>query len=245
MGRLATLPLGIVSFLLTPQEPRRRIPATFSVRFWSTWAGADPSTREMARHSRGGKRAVFAGLDRSMHQSGVRGARPLAAGYRFRRRTLQQLQRSAPQCSAAAGPTHADASPLAGKLPSTRPLAGTTALVAASGSQGRSSASADEPSPQTWKGSSSTGAVACAVFSASRHPHPTGDRKTLTAPSRRMAVLPIPEMGRAAGGGPAARGAWANSKKCGWVGAIGTGAFPRNRSSTGRPAKRTPRCRLR
>jgi hypothetical protein len=31
VGRLGTPPLGIVSFLLTPQERRRRIPATFSV----------------------------------------------------------------------------------------------------------------------------------------------------------------------------------------------------------------------
>jgi hypothetical protein len=35
VGRFATPPLGIVSFLLTPQERRRRIPATFSAGFWS------------------------------------------------------------------------------------------------------------------------------------------------------------------------------------------------------------------
>jgi hypothetical protein len=94
---------------------------------------------KLARHSRGGKRAVFAGMDCAVHQSGVRGSRPLVAGYRLRRRTLQQLQRSAPQCSATAGPTLADASPLAGKLSSTGPLAVATEVVAARGSQGRSS----------------------------------------------------------------------------------------------------------
>ena len=107
-------------------------------------ANGDPSTRTANGKlacviPEGKKRAVFAGMDCAVHQSGVRGSRPLAAGYRLRRRTLQQLQRSAPQCSATAGPTLADASPLAGKLPSTGPLAFATALVAASDSQGRSS----------------------------------------------------------------------------------------------------------
>jgi hypothetical protein len=75
-----------------------------------------------------------------MHQSGVRGSRPLAAGIRFSRRILQQLQLSASQCSAADQPTPADASAFAGQLPSTGPLAGTTAVVAAaSDPQGRSS----------------------------------------------------------------------------------------------------------
>ena len=76
-----------------------------------------------------------------MHQSGVRGSRPLAARNRLRRRTLQQLQRSAPQCSASAGPTPADASSLAGQLPSAGPFARTAAVIAASDPQGRSSRS--------------------------------------------------------------------------------------------------------
>ena len=69
MSRSATPPLGIVSFLLTLQERRRRIPATFSVGFWSAGTGAVSRNRfhasvcrerfaangKMARHSRGGK----------------------------------------------------------------------------------------------------------------------------------------------------------------------------------------------
>src|SRR3984957_16722279 len=35
VSRTATLPLGIVSFPLTPQDKRRTLPATFSVGFWS------------------------------------------------------------------------------------------------------------------------------------------------------------------------------------------------------------------
>src|SRR5215471_8596587 len=106
----ATLPLGIVSFLLTPQETRRRIPETFSVA--RPFQG-DPAGK-ITRCPRGGKFAVFAGLDGAVHQSGVRGSRPLAAGVRLRRRTLQQLWRSAPQRSAAARPSPAAASSLAG-----------------------------------------------------------------------------------------------------------------------------------
>jgi hypothetical protein len=71
-------------------------------------------TGEITGCLRGGKLAVFAGLDGAMYQSGVRGSRPLAAGIRLRRRTLQQLWRSAPQRSAAARPAPATASSLAG-----------------------------------------------------------------------------------------------------------------------------------
>jgi hypothetical protein len=79
--RLATLPLDIVSFLLTPQGHRRRIPATFSVGFRSR--GSERFTangKNRASFQRGKKRAVFAGMDCAMHQSGMRGSRPLAAG---------------------------------------------------------------------------------------------------------------------------------------------------------------------
>jgi hypothetical protein len=155
---LATLPLGIVSFPLTPQDKQRTLPATFSVEFLSgdrtglpaATLNGSPRTEKIARDSRGGKqRAVFAGMDCAMHQSGVRRSRPLAAGHRLRRRAVQQLQRSAPQCSAAARPTPADAPPFAGQLPPAGPLARTPALIAASDPQGRSSRfHRDEPSPQ-------------------------------------------------------------------------------------------------
>jgi hypothetical protein len=105
--------------------------------------------KNRASFQRGKKRAVFAGMDCAMHQSGVRGSRPLAARRRLRRGTLQQLQRSAPQCSTANQPTPAHASALAGQLPSTGPLARTTAVIAASDPQGRSSRSQrDGPSPR-------------------------------------------------------------------------------------------------
>src|SRR5579864_2009884 len=68
VGGLATPPLGIVSFLLTPQERRRRIPATFSVRIWSM--GPERFTvngKNGASFHRGRKRAVFAGMDGAMH----------------------------------------------------------------------------------------------------------------------------------------------------------------------------------
>ena len=51
MVQFATPPLGIVSFLLTPQEQQRKIPATFSVRFFGPGARAE----KIARHSRGGE----------------------------------------------------------------------------------------------------------------------------------------------------------------------------------------------
>jgi hypothetical protein len=59
-------------------------------------AGGEPGTftvngKNGASFHRGEKRAVFAGMDSAMHQSGVRGSRPLAARNRFRGRTLQQL----------------------------------------------------------------------------------------------------------------------------------------------------------
>jgi hypothetical protein len=71
--RSATLPLDIVSFLLTPQGHRRRIPATFSVGFRSRGserlrgngspptAGREcsPRTEKIARHSRGGKSVQY------------------------------------------------------------------------------------------------------------------------------------------------------------------------------------------
>lgn len=141
----ATVPLGIVSFHLTPQVRRRKIPATFSAASWSRGL-----LRKKSRViPEGEKRAVFAGMDCAVHQSGMRGARPLAARGRRRGRTLQQLQRSAPQCSASAWPTPADASPFAGQLPPAEPFTGTAAVVAASESQGRSSRSLrDEQSPQ-------------------------------------------------------------------------------------------------
>src|SRR4029077_12639845 len=53
-------------------------------------------------------------------------------------------------------------------------------------------------------------------------------------------------MGRAAGGGPAAHGAWANSNLgCCCAAAIGTAVCPLNRSSTGKSAQPAPRHRLR
>lgn len=66
----------------------------------------------------GGKRAVFAGMDRAVYQSGVFGPWPLAACRRFRRRTLLQLQRATSQCSAAARPSPAATSSLTRQLPS-------------------------------------------------------------------------------------------------------------------------------
>jgi len=54
-GRLATPPLGIVSFLLTPQEPRRRIPATFSVRFWSRGPEQIPARGKISASFQRGK----------------------------------------------------------------------------------------------------------------------------------------------------------------------------------------------
>ena len=126
-----------------------------------------------------------------MHQSGVRGSRPLAAGSRLRRRTLQQLQRSASQCSAADQPTPADASPLAGKLPSAGPLARTTALTAASDPQGRSSRSRrDEPSPHRQFPAGVAQDSPCGVL-----------RYMKLKTHRLKPVLPEPEMGKRPGRG--------------------------------------------
>jgi len=79
--------------------------------------------------SRGEQRAVFAGMDCAMHQPGVRGSRPVVAGHRLRRGTLQQLSLSASQRSAAARPTPAFASAVARQLPPTRPLARTAQVA--------------------------------------------------------------------------------------------------------------------
>ena len=145
MVHSATAPLGIVYFLLTPQVRQRKIPATFSAASWSR----GPERKKSRINPEGEKRAVFAGMDRAVHQSGMRRARPLAACSRLRGRTLQQLQLSAAQCSASAGPTPADASPFARQLPPAEPFTRTAAVVAASESQGRSSRLLrDEPSPQ-------------------------------------------------------------------------------------------------
>ena len=140
VGLAATAPLGIVSFLLTPQEHRRRIPATFS-DFRSgdrrRLAQLLAASGKSAQHFTGGKqRAVFAGLDRAVHQPGVRRPRPLAACLRLRRGSLQQLQLSAPQCSATAGPTPAVASTLARQLPAARSSLRAAAVIAASTPQG-------------------------------------------------------------------------------------------------------------
>jgi hypothetical protein len=148
---------------LTPQDHRRKLPATFPQvsgpgdRSGSRLRTAPKASRKRspraenaAPHSRGGiKRAVFAGMDCAMHQSGVRGPGPLAAGSRFRGRTVQQLQRSASQRTTTHQPATADASAIARKLPSTGTLAGPTAVIAASEPKGRSSRPCrDEPSPQ-------------------------------------------------------------------------------------------------
>jgi hypothetical protein len=65
--------------------------------------------------------------------------------------------------------------------------------------------------------SSSTATLGCAVFFTFTHPRIIDDRKTRTAKSgcpTQTFSESTPEMGRAAGGGgPAARGAWANSRK--------------------------------
>ena len=168
--------------------------------------------KNRASFQRGKKRAVFAGMDCSMHQSGMRGSRPLAARRRLRRRTLQQLQRSAPQRSTANQPTPADASPLAGQLSSTGPLARTTAVIAASDPQGRSSRShRDEPSPQEAQ-----------PLLAVRDSLLPVSHAFLTIPKPRrpgVSVLLKPALNRCLKwgerpvGGPAARGAWANSRK--------------------------------
>ena len=63
VGHLATPPLEIVSFLLTPQVRRRRIPATFSVGIWSR----GPERKNWRVIPQGEKRAVFAGMDCAMH----------------------------------------------------------------------------------------------------------------------------------------------------------------------------------
>jgi len=129
----ATPPLDIVSFLLTPQAHRTQNPRNFSVSLLVQAARAGTSRRRLsaagstlggnarskARRPQGrGERAVFAGMDGAVHQSGVSRPWPLAACQRFRRRTLQQLQRATSQCSAAARPSPAAASSLARQLPS-------------------------------------------------------------------------------------------------------------------------------
>jgi hypothetical protein len=127
----ATRPLDIVSFLLTPQVHRRKIPATFPFLFCSreperkrsrvvpagsgsTWSPPESGSGSAGarQNKEGEKRAVFAGMDRAMYQSGVLGSWPLAACRRLRRRTLQQLQCATPQCSAAARPSPPAASSL-------------------------------------------------------------------------------------------------------------------------------------
>jgi len=113
----------------------------------------------MKRNSRGGnQRAVLAGMDRSMHQSGVRRSRPLAAGIRLRGGALQQLQLSASQRAASARPAHADAPALAWELSSTGPLAKPSEVTTASILRASSPRSLrGEPSPQ---------------FLQSKNPHP-------------------------------------------------------------------------
>ena len=115
VGRLATTTTRDCIFSLDTTRAAAQNPRNFFRGFLVSGGPDDPSTRKKWRViPEGEKRAVFAGMDCAMHQSGVRGSRPLAASIRLRRRTLQQLQRSAPQCSAAARPTPADASPFAG-----------------------------------------------------------------------------------------------------------------------------------
>jgi len=86
----------------------------------------------------GGRRAVFAGLDRAVHQSPMSGPRPLAACRRCASRPLQQLRRAASQRSAPAGPSLPDAAAFAGKLSPGRSaaLTGSPAGPLAPGSPG-------------------------------------------------------------------------------------------------------------
>jgi len=136
----ATPPLGIVSLLLTPQVPKRKIPATFPFAARSLGGPerksvarrrcAYPDCGRGARREGGAQLAIPAWLDRAMHQSGMCRARPLAARGYLRWRSLQQLQFAASQCTAPAGPAPADATSLAGQLSSVGASLGTSALAA-------------------------------------------------------------------------------------------------------------------
>jgi hypothetical protein len=64
----ATAPLGIVYFLLTPQEQERKIPATFPID--SGLGGTDllvVTGKNRASFHRGEKRAIFAWMDCAMY----------------------------------------------------------------------------------------------------------------------------------------------------------------------------------
>ncbi len=119
--------------------------------FRSFSCSGDCSGKARASIHEGGKRAVFAWLDCAMHQSGVRGSRPLAARRRLRWGPLQQLQRAASQCAASARPAHADASPLAGQLPSVGTSYRTPAVTVPAEHLGPlvPAHDRDEPPPQT------------------------------------------------------------------------------------------------
>jgi len=53
LDRSATVLLGIVSFLLTPQEPKRKIPATFPIAPRSRGDTGEPDRKEIARRFNG------------------------------------------------------------------------------------------------------------------------------------------------------------------------------------------------
>jgi len=103
---IATWPLLIVCFSLDTPAPQPQNPVNLS--------------RCCSRESSWGYRAVPAGLDGAMHQPAVPGARPLAARGRCAGRLLQQLRRSAAQCSAAAGAAAALAAAPTERLPAIR-----------------------------------------------------------------------------------------------------------------------------
>jgi hypothetical protein len=75
----ATVPLGIVYFLLTPQVSERKISATFPNVPGQGTQEQEGAGKIRSAQCQGVMRAIFARMDCSMHQSRVRGSRPLVA----------------------------------------------------------------------------------------------------------------------------------------------------------------------
>jgi len=134
----ATPPLGIVSFLLTPQVQRRKIRATFSADSWSR--GRERKNRASIQMcARGESVQYLPGWTVQCHQSGVRRPRPLwlraaDSGGELCSNCSSPLRNVPPPISRACACVPARWAAIA-----TQPLAWQTSLVAASDHQGRSS----------------------------------------------------------------------------------------------------------
>jgi hypothetical protein len=209
VGRLGTPPLGIVSFLLTPQERRRRIPATFSVGFWSRGTGTVHWERKKSRVIPEGEKACSICRD-GLCSALTRSARLAATGCV----QVTPEENSAAIAALRFAMFRHQSAHACGCVPARWVV---TVHRAArqddSGNQRERSSGPPAPVPPGRAvPASSTATHGCAVFATSSQPRIPDDPKARTArsscPSKTCSEL-TPEMGRAAGRGPAARGAWA------------------------------------